>query len=364
MAEVIIRAGLASGRVDHRKTNGWPSWSEVRNGAGTHTQTVYSQCIQLYPGGYENGNQVWVRVVRTIPLFDTTIIPPSATILNVSLWVRAGSRGDFDPPWKPNFCVVSAAPASYEEIVAGDYNSLGVTPLSNNIVSWDDWLNGVYVWHEFVLTQAGIDEINKGDITAFGFRNYNYDALDNEPTIGEGSGWAHLGIGYTGDDRPYLVITYLSAAEVTTNPATGISTRGATLNGRLIDDGSEDCDCGFEWGETSAYGHITATVSRNTGQYFSKAIAGLEPNTIYHFRAFAINSVGTGYGIDRTFTTLGDEPLPPPPIPPPPVPPEAYGVRDIVTLEAIRNIEMTCLGRFYIDEQGNAKYESRFHRSI
>lgn len=39
-------------------------------------------------------------------------------------------------------------------------------------------------------------------------------------------------------------------------------------------------------------------------------------------------------------------------------------IRDIVTLQAGRNIEMMALGRFYIDEQGNAKYESRFHRSL
>ncbi|MBA7678520.1 hypothetical protein ES703_86796 [subsurface metagenome] len=30
---------------------------------------------------------------------------------------------------------------------------------------------------------------------------------------------------------------------------------------------------------------------------------GLIPNTVYHFRAFATNSVGTGYGDDETFTT-------------------------------------------------------------
>lgn len=34
-----------------------------------------------------------------------------------------------------------------------------------------------------------------------------------------------------------------------------------------------------------------------------------------------------------------------------------------VTLEAIRNIEMTAMGRFYIDESGNAKYEDRTVRN-
>lgn len=44
---------------------------------------------------------------------------------------------------------------------------------------------------------------------------------------------------------------------------------------------------------------------------------------------------------------------------------QASGLKatDIVTLEAVRNLEMTTMGRFYIDEQGNAKYESRFARN-
>lgn len=38
-------------------------------------------------------------------------------------------------------------------------------------------------------------------------------------------------------------------------------------------------------------------------------------------------------------------------------------VVDIVTLEAIRNVEMSAMGRFYVDESGNAKYESRYARN-
>ena len=37
--------------------------------------------------------------------------------------------------------------------------------------------------------------------------------------------------------------------------------------------------------------------------------------------------------------------------------------KTIITLEALRNIEMMRQGRFYIDEQGRAVWESRFHRA-
>ena len=90
---------------------------------------------------------------------------------------------------------------------------------------------------------------------------------------------------------------------VTTNPATDILLIFATPNGTLVDDGREACACGFEWGETIAYGNTTLTQSRTTGQTFSQTVGGLLPGTTYHFKAFATNSAGTGYGADRTFTT-------------------------------------------------------------
>jgi len=50
--------------------------------------------------------------------------------------------------------------------------------------------------------------------------------------------------------------------------------------------------------------------------------------------------------------------------------PEFYGygqgteLKNVVTLEAIRNVEMVAMGRAYIDEGGSFHYESRFHRSL
>ncbi|GAI98064.1 unnamed protein product, partial [marine sediment metagenome] len=92
---------------------------------------------------------------------------------------------------------------------------------------------------------------------------------------------------------------------VTTKPATSVELTTATLNADLDGDGNEACNCGFEWGETDAYGNTTPTQSRTTGQTFAQPISGLDPNTTYHFRAQAKNSAGTASGADRTFTTLG-----------------------------------------------------------
>lgn len=91
---------------------------------------------------------------------------------------------------------------------------------------------------------------------------------------------------------------------VTTNSATGIAVDYSTLNGTLVDDGGEACDCGFQWGETPALGKTTPTQSKNTGDVFSQGISPLMPGRTYYFRAFATNAEGTGYGDILSFTTL------------------------------------------------------------
>ncbi|MBA7696102.1 hypothetical protein ES703_104744 [subsurface metagenome] len=101
-------------------------------------------------------------------------------------------------------------------------------------------------------------------------------------------------------NRSYLITTPPS---VTTDPATEVGAIAATLNGTLDDDGLLPCECGFEWGLDTGYGTTTPPQSKTTGETFSQVIGGLEPGTTYHFRAFATNSKGTGYGADRSFTT-------------------------------------------------------------
>jgi hypothetical protein len=95
----------------------------------------------------------------------------------------------------------------------------------------------------------------------------------------------------------------LAAPEVTTDPALWIGPLSATLDGTLDSGGGiQPCDCGFEWGETVAYGNTTPTEKKEAGEGFSRLITGLLPNTTYHFRALA-TGFGTSHGADRTFVT-------------------------------------------------------------
>jgi len=96
-----------------------------------------------------------------------------------------------------------------------------------------------------------------------------------------------------------------------TQPATNISTTGATLNAS-VNPNFLPTTVTFEYGLTTSYGQLaSATPSQLTGNVSSgtsSIITGLAPGTTYHFRVKAVNSLGTLNGNDLTFTTLGSAP--------------------------------------------------------
>ncbi len=97
---------------------------------------------------------------------------------------------------------------------------------------------------------------------------------------------------------------------VTTDPATGVTNTGATLNGTITpNDPDSGADYTFSWGQTTAYGNnVSGTASPGaTPQSVSKMLSGLAPVTTYHYRLCATNAPappgGTTCGTDQSFVT-------------------------------------------------------------
>ncbi len=94
---------------------------------------------------------------------------------------------------------------------------------------------------------------------------------------------------------------------VTTNAATNIGKRTATLNA-TVNANLASATAKFQYGLTTSYGsEITATPSPVTGSSavaVSAVVPDLAANTTYHFRVSASNSAGSSNGSDRMFTTL------------------------------------------------------------
>jgi uncharacterized protein (TIGR02145 family) len=95
---------------------------------------------------------------------------------------------------------------------------------------------------------------------------------------------------------------------VTTTAVSNITQTIATTGGNVTSSGSTDVIVrGVCW-STSSNPTTTDNVTTDgagTGSFTSN-ITGLTAGTTYHVRAYAINSAGTAYGNDRSFTTLID----------------------------------------------------------
>ena len=94
---------------------------------------------------------------------------------------------------------------------------------------------------------------------------------------------------------------------VVTEPASGLTQGGVTLNATVNPNGGDVTDCAFEYGATEAYGS-SAPCSPPPGSgsnpvAVSSTVTGLAANTVYHFRIAATTAGGTRTGSDQSFTT-------------------------------------------------------------
>jgi uncharacterized protein (TIGR02145 family) len=94
-------------------------------------------------------------------------------------------------------------------------------------------------------------------------------------------------------------------ATLTTGQATDITINSAVISGNITDNGRAEITArGFCWGINPQPTLDDEFVPSGTGSGpFSATVSGLEPNTSYHIRAYAENSVGVAYGNDVLFVT-------------------------------------------------------------
>ena len=95
-------------------------------------------------------------------------------------------------------------------------------------------------------------------------------------------------------------------ATVITSPATPVGNTTATLNGTVTANNSAT-NVTFEWGLTTAYGNIVtaspASVNGMNPTTVQVNLNSLAWSTLYHYRCVGLNSAGSAYGADLTFTT-------------------------------------------------------------
>ncbi len=98
--------------------------------------------------------------------------------------------------------------------------------------------------------------------------------------------------------------------QLSTSSVTNISTTTATSGGTITSDGGSAITArGICWstGNNPTINDAKTNDGTGTGS-FSSSLSGLTPNTKYYVRAYAMNSAGTNYGNEVSFTTQGQMP--------------------------------------------------------
>jgi hypothetical protein len=99
-------------------------------------------------------------------------------------------------------------------------------------------------------------------------------------------------------------------ATLTTTAVTSIGSATAVSGGNITDDGDGNITArGVCWATVSSPTTGDNLTTNGTGKgSFTSSLTGLQPGTTYHIRAYAINSAGTAYGNDLTFTSTAIAP--------------------------------------------------------
>lgn len=100
-----------------------------------------------------------------------------------------------------------------------------------------------------------------------------------------------------------------TAPAVTTTPLTNITTSSATTGGTILTDGNAAItQSGIVWSKTNATPTLADSVITGTTSSgsFTTNLTGLDFNTVYYIRAYATNSIGTGYGDALKLNTTND----------------------------------------------------------
>ncbi len=292
-----VNAGASANYTFYKRwTNGWATTREATNatsnadtGAGPRGRNARR----------DNGSDF--EIDRSVIVFNTQSIPANATVSAVTLkWFRRTERNEQNSTPGIYFCPVSAT-----GVDSGYYNQayFGTeVGYLQNTYSYPSGGGDPQVWADVTLTPSCI--VKAGN-TLLGVR-MGHDYLGSVDFPGNTSKENYMETENTGNAHPpYLVVTYTTPPAVTTGAASNIENNSATLAGNVTDAGGGTVsERGICW-STSANpttSNSKATAAGSTGAY-SVSAGSLNPNTLYHFRAYVITENSTQYGADQTFTT-------------------------------------------------------------
>jgi hypothetical protein len=164
-----------------------------------------------------------------------------------------------------------------------------------------NWGNGTYYLGIELNTGAGYVAMGTTQLISVPYALYAQSS-GNGLTIPSGTN--------VGDVLTWNGTSWVSSSSVlpivTTNTISTISVNSAVSGGNVTSQGGSTVTARgicFSISPNPTLSNSYTTNSAGTGTFTSN-LTGLTPNTTYYVRAYASNSYGTAYGVQRTFTTL------------------------------------------------------------
>lgn len=127
----------------------------------------------------------WRFIFRGIFTYNTGAVIPDTDIVSAATFMLSGDNKSDGLSITPNINVYSAAPAGNDQIVAGDYDSIGTTAYATAI-TYANWQVSTteLAANNFTFNATGIAAISLTGVTKLGVRNGQYDADAVSPTWG------------------------------------------------------------------------------------------------------------------------------------------------------------------------------------
>lgn len=214
------------------------TWSAIHDAsAGTDVNDSSGSAVGVYIRAHWASTNKWKDLERSIFTFDTSSIADTDVLDSATIsFYGDGGYNDLTNDAAAN--VYSANPASDDELVTDDYDTLGTTEFSTSI-EFTDFSDNSY--NDFLLNSSGEAEIDFTGITRFGLRESEYDATDTEPTwqADKQNRIALHFADYSGTTRdPKLVVEH-SMGNVAPNAPTALETE-RTTNPTSVGDGTPE----------------------------------------------------------------------------------------------------------------------------
>jgi len=268
------------------------------------SETVNTPTIGLATGGGQTyTSRISINVANHCPirLFTATVSgSPGSMTVTVPFTVNSGFHSLVVERW--GNAQLAASPAINSATPSNSAPSLTInTVLSDSVVSWlsADWnanAPGTPVYRSSAI-QTGIHD--KSAAVAY-VAYFAYQVCG-------AAGTQTFGLSAPGNQEATMGAIEVQGLgvnpSVATQAVTNITAATATGNGNVTSDGGQAItERGVCWSTSvnPTTSDSKATSAGTTGT-FTASLTGLSSATLYHVRAYAINSIGTSYGDDVTF---------------------------------------------------------------